>query len=481
MASYRVYCTTESAWLPVTSLTTPTACPNNPAHTIDATQTIEVAAIPKMVQTYQAIVANDGTGDFLTVADAFNAGVVNAMVRRGQYVETENVVLPEGGLLMGENAGSVWLIFPGPHGVVVDGSGGAVETAGTVSVTSGSQLVTGAGTAFHTGMDGHFLLLDNNYYEIGAVVSTTALYLVLPYNGNTVAGAPMQAQAMLTGTSLRNLVIVQGGGPAVTYRAVRHGTIQDVACKYNTPNFVVENCSDIAFKNTISEASVGVGITLTRCYNVLMESTGTKNCFSHGLVVQDSCNVFIDSCSSVANAGHGLYAMGSCRISVNCGSYNANSGHGITTAPTNLGMMVVSGLIAEKNGGCGVLFQDGQNLVNGCVLYLNSQHGIKLGDNGIVTNNHCINNAANGVDCDGDDDCIVSNNICQNNAGSGVYCDNGQRNSVSGNRITNNGGTGVYMGPGSSINFLINNILSGNTTAPYQDLGASNTVDQNIL
>src|SRR6056297_2296121 len=105
MATYRVYCVTESMWLPVVSLITPTACPNNESHSIDANNIIEVSEIPKNIQTYNAIVANDGSGDFLTIADAFNAGVINALVRRGQYVETQNVALPEGGLLMGENAG----------------------------------------------------------------------------------------------------------------------------------------------------------------------------------------------------------------------------------------------------------------------------------------------------------------------------------------------------------------------------------------
>jgi hypothetical protein len=481
MAQYRVYCTTENVWLPVTSLTAPTECPNNPAHTIDTNNVVMLSAIPKNIQTYQAIVAGDGSGNFLTVAAAFSAGVINALVRRGLYVETQNVVLPEGGLLMGENAGSVWLVFPGPHGVVVDGSGGTVETAGTISVASGSQLVTGTGTAFHAGMDGHFLLLDNNYYEIGAVVSATVLYLVLPYNGAAVTGAPMHAQAMLTGTSLRNLVIVQGGGPAITYRACRHGTIQDVACKYNTPNIVVESCSDIAFKNTISEASLGVGVTIRGCYNILMESLGAKNCFSHGVIIQNSCNVFIDSCSAVANGGNGMYCVGSCRVSINCGSYNANSGHGIMTDATNMGMTVLSGLIAERNAGSGVHFNDTTNMVNACVLYNNALHGIRVGNNGIVTNNHCNNNGGNGVNCDTHNDCVISGNISQANGGSGVYCDNGQRNSVLGNRVTGNAGAGVYMGPGSSINFLISNILSGNGTAPYQDLGASNTVEQNII
>lgn len=480
MSNYRVFCTTENLWLPVVSLTTPTTCPNNPSHSIDLNNIVEVAEIPKTIQTYQAIVANDGSGDFLTIADAFNAGVINALVRRGQYIETQNVVLPEGGLLMGENAGSAWIIFPGPHGIVVDGSSGNVETTGIVSVTSGSQLVTGTGTSFHSGMDGYYILIDNNYFEIATVVSATQLYLVLPYNGKGVS-ITLHAQRMLTGTSLKNLVIVQSGGPAILYRAVRHGTIQDVAVKYNTPNIVVENCSDIAFKNTISEASLGNGITITGCYNMLMESTSTKNCFGHGVFIQDSCNLFIDSCSAVANAGNGFYCMGSCRISINCGSYNANSGHGITTDVANNGMMVLSGLITERNGGAGVYLRDDSNLVNGCVCFENTYHGIKVGNNAVVTNNQCNSNGGNGVDCDGDDDCIVSNNICQQNQSSGVYCDNGQRNSVSGNRITGNAGTGVYMGPGTNINFLINNILSGNTVAPYQDFGSSNIVDQNII
>lgn len=64
-------------------------------------------------------------------------------------------------------------------------------TTGTASITSGSAVVTGAGTTWNTtnlSVGGYFIV-DNNYsYEILSIDSTTQITLVKPYAGATASG-----------------------------------------------------------------------------------------------------------------------------------------------------------------------------------------------------------------------------------------------------------------------------------------------------
>lgn len=62
---------------------------------------------------------------------------------------------------------------------------------GSISLTNGSKIVAGAGTAFIKNAAAGFALLapDLHLYEIEAVTSDTAVTLKTPYGGATVAGA----------------------------------------------------------------------------------------------------------------------------------------------------------------------------------------------------------------------------------------------------------------------------------------------------
>lgn len=65
-------------------------------------------------------------------------------------------------------------------------------TTGTVTVTNDDNTVTGAGTTFTEPMEGRYLRAtsgDMQWYEIADFTSTTALELLQPYEGVTVAGS----------------------------------------------------------------------------------------------------------------------------------------------------------------------------------------------------------------------------------------------------------------------------------------------------
>lgn len=77
--------------------------------------------------------------------------------------------------------------------------------AGTVSVTNGSNKITGFGTTWKTGGNrpdkGHtFWGPDGKHYEVDSIESDTVLYLVKAYTGVTAAGQPYEIDITRTST-----------------------------------------------------------------------------------------------------------------------------------------------------------------------------------------------------------------------------------------------------------------------------------------
>ena len=57
--------------------------------------------IGKALQHMDALVSADGDGDFLLPSEAFNAGAVTIFIKHGTYYETGDVILPDGGSIIG--------------------------------------------------------------------------------------------------------------------------------------------------------------------------------------------------------------------------------------------------------------------------------------------------------------------------------------------------------------------------------------------
>jgi hypothetical protein len=63
-------------------------------------------------------------------------------------------------------------------------------TTGTISITSGTTVVTGSGTTFTAAMVGRYLkTTDGLWYEIATFTSTTVIGLTKAYAGSTISGA----------------------------------------------------------------------------------------------------------------------------------------------------------------------------------------------------------------------------------------------------------------------------------------------------
>jgi hypothetical protein len=154
------------------------------------TSTTRTAKMPdrdlSLLPEYDATVDAAGGGDYLLPSAAFTAGATSVYVKRGTYNETVDVTLPDGGRLVGE--GEVVINFTGAFGVRNIVPGGS-WTAGTITVTSGSAIVTGSLTNWLGSpiLPGWYMLIGNVYYEIASVDNATQITLTRAYEGNTIS------------------------------------------------------------------------------------------------------------------------------------------------------------------------------------------------------------------------------------------------------------------------------------------------------
>lgn len=483
MGEWRVFCTVENQAFPVLGFNVPTACPNNPTHPIDPNRTVLVRVIPRNPSTSDAIVAQDGTGDFLRVADAFNAGAVNVLVRRGIYYEVDDVRVPDSGLLAGENAGLFAVVFPTGKSVIADGSGGVRYTQGTISVATGTTLVHGTGTAFMGMPSNAFVLMGGQYYQLGAVMSDTLAVLQLPYMGRAVVNAPLQAQTMHTGTSLRNIVIIGGAGTGLLYRGIRHGTMQSIALKYNAANCLIDGCCAVAARNFVSESSRSHGVVVQNCDQMLLEGMGSKNCWGDGIQIINSKSVFLNNCTFTACLGSGMRISDCSIVSCSDAGMMWNAQHGVTT--TNAGSLLMDGLTVSNNGGHGIVVglcnhAVGSNLTS-CMVSDNGGNGITAVSNGTIDGCHVNSNGGVGLELGAADGILISDNHIEGNGAHGMNLYSAQRCNATGNRVYQNGQAGIIMGPGSQRNIVANNHVIDNGSAGVQNLGNGNLVNNNIV
>lgn len=129
---------------------------------------------------YDAVVDPAGGGDYTTLSAAITGGAIRIYLKSGTISESTNIVLPDGVRLVGESKYDSIIDF-GTNDVGLVLSGGGAGVIDTISITSGTNTVTG--TAFTGGMVGEYIILEETFYEIASVTPPTSLTLIKNYNG----------------------------------------------------------------------------------------------------------------------------------------------------------------------------------------------------------------------------------------------------------------------------------------------------------
>ncbi len=319
---------------------------------------------------------------------AFGAGCTSVFVRKGTYIEQDNVDVPSNGLLHGE-PGSI-LDLVGGYSVRM-GNQDRLETAGTVSITAGNADVSGSGTVFSNLQVGDFILLGGSYFQIAAIADDLNLQINQLYRGEDISSQPMIGQSMDTQCQIRGVTLTRAPNSALVLNQVLQASLLDVEVRE-------------------SGSSTEAGIQVTRSGEVILDGDRVSGCVTDGVRFSGSNGGEVSE-SLISNCGRdGVLIDGSQGIRLDLQS-RGHGRHGILVASTS-GPAVISHCILAENRGAGVIL-GADSVAVGCVVHGNGDGGIRTGGNSgcSVTGNRVFENGGVGIAVEpGSEDCLVAAN-----------------------------------------------------------------------
>jgi hypothetical protein len=408
---------------------------------------------------YDAIVSADGKSDYLLPSAAFGAGAKSIFVRSGTYMETGDLVIPNGGTMIGESAGGVTVNFGGTsHSVKCDSNPATIQTGGTIAVTNGSAAVVGTGTSFTNLSPGDFISVSDIFLPITSITDDTHLNIAFPYMGVSNSGFSYVALTMLTGISILNLTITGSTTTGLYIRGCNQLSLESITIVGCSSNFYMQYCNAGSVRRVISFASVGDGFSISNSSIISFENLVAANCSGHGvhLTNNNSSLVFnIMQCST--NGGSGCYVDNTTTYAnFSKSGFNYNVGYGFYSSSTST-ELITDSCIMNNNG------SDGANM-NGDSLVFKGNITDNEGNNGIVVNGN---------------NCLASNNISINNL-NGVQI-SGTNNIFDANLCRNSTNVNAYItstGVNNSVTYN-NLVLAGNGN--YDDRGLATDLTGNML
>jgi hypothetical protein len=361
-------------------------------------------------RSFDAVVRADGTGDYTSVSDALAAGAKSVFITSGTYVETGSMVLPEDAALLGESPGSVVLALVANNPITFTGVGRHTNT-GTITVTGGTSSVIGVGTTFTAVQDGDYILIGSSWYSIGSVTDDTSMVLEDVFNGATYAGS-FVAQSMVTGATLRNLIVTASPTHGIVIDQGFHVALQNclvIRCGTNgtDSSFKIDKSSEVHAIGFVVEHAGAAGVEVIDSTLIRLETNAVKNSAGHGIDIKGSIDVSLDAIMSMTNGDCGVAIDSGCaRTGLSECMINQNALHGIVA------------------GGPGTI-------VGGCSCYQNGGDGIRVG---AVAN------------------VMVDGNLCQSNVGGGLNITAGATDALatSNNLLGNTGTNFVDAGTGTT-------------------------------
>jgi len=453
---------------------------------------------------YDAIVDVNGTGDYPSIKEALDAGNVTLYIKNGTYIEPYDLIIPNGGIMVGEVATQVVIYLYGAASIKIDGSNGVYYSNGTVNVTFGSNIVTGTGTTFTSASAGQYILISQNYYEITAINSDTSLVIEYIYNGSNLSNQTYIIQPMYLGVFLRDLIVMGSYSSGIYIRATQHLIISTITIIQCNTSIEMSYCSSSIIDSVASVNSTNIGFDILQSNAISWCNCETYNSASHGINFSGYCtNITIDGLLSSNNNGHGINFMNNCSdINIVNAISTDNYQNGINTDPSTSSVIIGNSTFSENNLN-GVEFKGILNLISNCIITGNNASGVNAGSNGIINNSQIKYNVLDGITMLDDSNCVISGNrillnnrygVNMNNNESvisdnvidrnliGVYIYGGSNNIINGNKLTSNTNEGIRCESSATYNTIVNNMLLNNNIGVNVLVGAdSNTVNGNTI
>lgn len=409
---------------------------------------------------YDAIVPDD----FATPGVAF-AGGAKSVLMKGAITETQNVIIPNGGQLIGEDGTAV--LDLATFSVQADGSGGTKQTAGTIAVTNNSAAVVGTGTTFTALSAGDFLMFGPTCFEIASITDNLNLTLVKLYRGNTRSGLSYIGQTFKSDIIIENIQIKDSTGIGLFLRAARNTVVRNVIVDSCVPPIQIIDSCDVNLDVVAAVHGTGAGIEIQACRSVQLKQCHVQNNTLDGVTLtSNSLGIHIVSSFIDSNGDAGIDVVGTTAdVFISDCAIQQNIGKGVNTIGGTSRCMI-EGSSIEFNGSDGIDYDGSQNSIKGCSLGNNGGHGVQAGDRGIVVGNHIHDNSLRGINLDFDTNTLVAGNLIEDNTGDGVRFNQADNCIVANNQINNNTGIGINIlaAAGNSNNQVYGNEVSGNGT-----------------
>jgi parallel beta-helix repeat protein len=352
-------------------------------------------------KTHDAIVSLNGDGDYLLPSAAFAAGHKRVWLRAGVYNESDDVVIPNEGMLDCES-GAV-IDFGGQAYSVTADSGATNETTGTFAVSGAA--VTGTGTLFTNLSPGDFIFIGPDAYPIASITNDATLTLGLAWLGPNRSGLPMFGRALYSGVSIRNLSIRNSSGIGLHLRGNRKLYLTDTHVQSCAHGIHVDSSINIFLRDTTTCGNTNHGIKIATSRSIQLLRIHAYSNAAEGLVIEGGLAHKITDCEFSSNlVGAKVQGNASDCTFAACG-LKQNGSNGLETVVGSIRLIALGCTIAF-NGGIGLLLKSNDSEISSNAIFNSGSHGIEL---------------------------VSANDV-----------------TIAGNRVTGNGGSGIVL-PGTGV------------------------------
>lgn len=430
---------------------------------------------------YDAIVAQDGSADYELPSEAFDGGHTTVYVKNGQYIETNDIVIPDGGVMDGETADTT-IILTGTAQVICDG-GGVKKTNGTITTAFNSVTITGVGTTFAEADEGKYIQIGTQFYQVANYVSATEIELTQPFRGQELATQSYMLREMKTGVSISNLAIV--GNASVNAPLQLTGVL-----KARFTGILVTNgdlgiqafeCGILSFINVLSENCTGSsGFLIQDSYSINFTACNAANCDEHGFHFVSGLSITMDNCQTSQNTLYGIYCESENTIMSNS-HINRNRAGGVYVNSTATGAQLTNSQLNDNQGlGIRVLV-DGAKIETCRVKQKPSTgNGIQIDANDIDISGCEVSGYALGINITSNgSECQIVRNFLHNNSSAGIFAQTGGDCTIKNNKLKDNGASGATID--TTDNIISGNIISGNTINGLFIRGDENSIFENRI
>lgn len=424
---------------------------------------------------YDAIVAPAGqAGHYTSVAAAYTAGHKTVFVRKSTYTETADVVIPDGGQLICEKGTIIDFNNASYH--ILCSSGISPETAGTVSVNSGSTIVNGVGTSFTNLSPGDYILLGSAYVEIDTIPTDLLLNIKYNWKGDNISGQSMYSRPMYTGVKIENVTVINSVLEAVLIRGVVGLKLENVDVSNSSDNGIeIRDCCNFSLSHCAMRNTGANGFNIVDSHSgSIDDNCYAENCTTGGFRFAESSAIRVVSAISHSNGTSGYNIRATCAdLTLNMCHSLFNDGDGVEVVDGAVRISLIGCTInSNDNKGCDV----GAGVkIRGCTITNNASQGIDgTGANLEIVNNTIGTNETNGITLSAAcNNSVICNNHITGTSDYGIEIDGADNCVIAGNYIQGHLVDEINIASGST-----GNVLYGNFADDIVDNGTNTVMDQ---